>query len=846
MKSQNKIWFLTIRLFLEKALDVTIVYKSPKVKSNEFFEFLDSYINENLSYNNNNMIVGDMNINVKTKTKVVKEYYNMLSGHGFKQLVNEPTRPNVKNLNASSIIDHLFSNNNSINYNIDRSDKISDHYIIMINYNSSSYTMPVSKNCNMIKGYKKQEFLDKVMQRITHNNIGFHEMYEELKFVMKTFVTRVNIAKKRHTYSKKIADLKKNKCSAYNKFINSSDVNDLKIHDELNKKYKKEIKSHKVNEIQEKLTKFRHDPKRLWSTLKNLYKPSNNDIKAIIFDNIVVDNPIKLRNKLNKFFVESVHELVTSIEKSKNNDYNNKIEKPNEQFDLVTIDKKQLKKYVELIKSKNFDDFVYGENILDLISNDQLADTFLRSINKLIIENEMPQSLKISIISPIPKVDNPKVPEDYRPINNLPVLEKLIETIVLDQLNEFLEVNKIISDAQHGFRAKHSTETALIALTDNIVQNFEKNKIVLTIFLDFKRAFETINRKILIDKLQKYNFGNDTIKWFESFLSQRKQVVKINGEYSDEIDVELGVPQGSKLANMLFILYVNDLVNHLKDCDIIMYADDTSISVSGSTTEEVIDKMNNILKIVSDWLKFNRIALNKNKCKYIIFSNRQKKNLVKNVDIVIDDTIIENVDQIKYLGVIVDEKLDFSKNSELVIKKLNKKLGFIRRQGFKMNEASRVLYYKSIVQPHLDYCSFLIHMSCKSQIDKMQKIQNKFLRAIKLKKEMSNHDLVRKELNICNVYVRINVNILKSLNRINTNKMPNELIKRIKIVSNKTRHNLRQGTEFNVPKYYTKVGKKSFFYYGKNLMNQANRYISKNKLQNNNIINNYCKFLNEV
>ena len=126
------------------------------------------------------------------------------------------------------------------------------------------------------------------------------------------------------------------------------------------------------------------------------------------------------------------------------------------------------------------------------------------------------------------------------------------------------------------------------------------HQVVLTMFLDFKRAFETIDRKILLDKLRKYNFAEDTIQWFESFLSQRKQLVKINGEYSDKILVELGVPQGSKIANILFILYINDLVNHLKDCDIIMYADDTSISVACESLKEANEKMNRILSIVSD------------------------------------------------------------------------------------------------------------------------------------------------------------------------------------------------------------------------------------------------------
>lgn len=293
----------------------------------------------------------------------------------------------------------------------------------------------------------------------------------------------------------------------------------------------------------------------------------------------------------------------------------------------------------------------------------------------------------------------------------------------------------------------------------------------------------------------------------------------------------------------MFVLYINDLADHLKDCNVIMYADDTSISVSCNTVKEAVEEMNKILEIVSDWLKFNRIALNINKCKYMIFENKSNKNAVKEAVIKIDNILIEKVSQIKYLGVMLDHKLNFNANAENVVKKLNKKLGFLRRQGSKMDEISRTLFYKSLVQPHIDYCSFLINMSDKKFLDLIQKIQNKFIRAIKLKNRMENHELVRKQLNIVNVSIRVNVNVLKTFNRINNRKLPIELNKRITLISTKNKYSLRQGNSFNVPNYLTKVGKKSFFYSAQKMLNEANEYIKKNKLENKNTIENYCKFL---
>ena len=242
------------------------------------------------------------------------------------------------------------------------------------------------------------------------------------------------------------------------------------------------------------------------------------------------------------------------------------------------------------------------------------------------------------------------MPEDYRPINNLPVLEKVLELIIIDQLKEFLFENNVIANEQHGFRANHSTETALITLTDNVVQHLEESRVVITVFLDFKRAFETIDRKILIDKLRKYNFSEETCEWFRNFLSNRKQTVKLGDEFSEEVSVYIGVPQGSMIANMLFVLYINDIVKSLKGCDIIMYSDDTSISIASPDILKAAELMNSALEKISDWLKFNKILLNVKKSKYMIFGAKGKTD----IKLIIDKTEIEKVYEFRYLGVIVD------------------------------------------------------------------------------------------------------------------------------------------------------------------------------------------------
>lgn len=201
---------------------------------------------------------------------------------------------------------------------------------------------------------------------------------------------------------------------------------------------------------------------------------------------------------------------------------------------------------------------------------------------------------------------------------------------------------------------KHSCEDAVNSLMDNWYEHIKNNKIVITAFLDFKRAFETIDRNILIKKLQRINFSPNIIKWFTCFLNERKQRTKIGNVYSNDIHVNIGVPQGSKLSNLLFILYINDTTKIDEAAQFVMYADDTSVSVVADDINGAIEKMNDLLSKVDDWLSFNKISINVNKCKCIIINYKGKSNEM----IKIHDVELEIVKEIKYLGVKLDSRLN--------------------------------------------------------------------------------------------------------------------------------------------------------------------------------------------
>lgn len=499
--------------------------------------------------------------------------------------------------------------------------------------------------------------------------------------------------------------------------------------------------------------------------------------------------------------------------------------------------------------------------ISKMMENSTLANTFKNAINKVIELGEIPNQLKISCVTPIPKINNAIDAADFRPINNLPVIEKIIESNLLNQIETFIEDNKIMTIKQHGFRKNFNTSTAVMSLLNFWINAIENNEIVVTVFLDFKRAFETINREILIEKLRKYNFSEKTITLLKSYLSQRKQFVKVDGIHSDLREVNCGIPQGSKLSSILFNLYINDLVINT-NAEVVMYADDTTLSVKAKTTYEAIHIMNNELEKINDWVKFNKILLNKNKCNYMIVNKPNKKKNIRvnenegsdvqqedenqeedEIEVEIDDVPLEKVGHTKYLGITLDKNLKFNLHAESIIKKVSKKLGLFRRIQRKFNFETKLIYYNSLVQPHFDYCSFIFDFIDKKYMDKLRVLQNHFLRVITNSPSDARIQRMLERTKIIPIEKRIRANILKSIYFI-LEKSPSDLKRHIYRNRDIRSRTLRFADCFRTPDYKKTVSKKFIFYKGLADYNKFLEFCKKPENVNNRFNLNYINYCN--
>jgi len=240
-----------------------------------------------------------------------------------------------------------------------------------------------------------------------------------------------------------------------------------------------------------------------------------------------------------------------------------------------------------------------------------LVQPLTNIVNSSIKSGQFPDGWKNALVTPIFKSGDDKMSCNYRPISLLPALSKVLEKIVSEQLIHYLEINQYLSPLQFGFRNNHSTESAICLLTENIKQYLDKGNVAGAVFLDLKKAFDTVNHNILISKLSKFNLSKKSLSWFESYLKGREQCVVINGVRSTFLEIKTGIPQGTVLGPILFSLYINDLPDVVSpDIGLLMYADDAVVYASADTCTTVADKLNANLERISSWLASSHLTLN--------------------------------------------------------------------------------------------------------------------------------------------------------------------------------------------------------------------------------------------
>lgn len=298
---------------------------------------------------------------------------------------------------------------------------------------------------------------------------------------------------------------------------------------------------------------------------------------------------------------------------------------------------------------------------------------------------------------------------------------------MLKKLNIFLEKHKLITEKQYGFRAKRSTALALIELIEKITFATEKKQHTVGVFIDLSKAFDTINHSLLLSKSYNYGIRGPAHQWLKSYLNNRQQFVQINGQRSDLKDIICGVPQGSVLGPLLFLLFINDLCEVSKVLHFLMFADDTNFFYSGNNLSEITENINSEMGKVKKWFDKNKLCLNWEKTKYMIFGNCKKN---ENVRIAIEGNEIERVNEIKFLGVILNDKLNWKDHIVYIKSKVCKSIGVLYQVKDVLDCFSLHMLYNSLILPYFGYCTEVWGNTYSSNTRSLFLLQKKALRII--------------------------------------------------------------------------------------------------------------------
>ena len=322
-------------------------------------------------------------------------------------------------------------------------------------------------------------------------------------------------------------------------------------------------------------------------------------------------------------------------------------------------------------------------------------------INASILEGSFPDCLKTAIVIPVFKKGNTELMNNYRPISLLPVMSKVFEKVINNQLTNVIE-NGYIDENQFGFRRAHSTEDALLKFADKVQRELAENKHVVSVFVDVSKAFDSCDHGILITKIKRTGLSEIGIKLIQSYLRDRKQHVIVNGVDGGSFVINIGVGQGTILGPTFFKIYIMDLHLHTKLFSM-KFADDSSFIGSGTSRDEVQSLVNNELKKVSDWFVANRLTLHPSKSKFLVHSRD------KLIEIRLNDTVLQRSgyglqeESVKLLGVDIDENLDWKCHVQAVIKKINKGSYLLWRHSRKLSLAMKKTIYESFVRCHILY-----------------------------------------------------------------------------------------------------------------------------------------------
>ena len=826
----------------QKNLIIGIIYRQHNTPES-FLSYFEETLERLAATGKRILVMGDFNLCL-LKSETFGHSHNFLSSvlsYGIMPMIDKPTR--VRG-NSASLIDNILVNEpdqvqGSGNILSDTSDHFSQFCIFK---SKMEKTKPVKTKRRDFSKFSKTSFLNDLGQVDWDSLIS--RSGNDIDNLFSSFYKKLNKIVNKHAPIKQISRRQAKQLTK--PWITRGIRASIKIKNKLfasgqeerYKYYRNKIcrltriskRNYFNNYFNDNLTNM----KKMWSGINGLLNRKGKNTKDISAlkdghnGDKTINEPYLIANKLNEHFATVGSNLASKIplvEQTFQN-YLNKM-KPTENsffFSPVTSDEVE-HEILSIPNSKSHGLYSCPTELLKY-SHKILSKTLASMFNLSISLGKFPSKLKQSKIIPIFKSDDKTDPNNYRPISLLSNFNKIFEKLMYSRMKTFITKTNIFNTSQYGFREGHSTEHAILDLVSNIQANMDKGLYSCGVFIDLKKAFDTVDHTILLQKLHFYGFRGIINDWFKSYLCNRTQTTQIGSLVSEKRITGCGVPQGSILGPLLFLIYINDIHKCSEKLQFFIFADDTNVLYSDKNLKSIEIIVNNELHNLYLWLTCNKLTLNIKKSNFVIFHPRQKKpNYKPQINIYDNEKNksipLDNREYIKYLGILIDQNLSWKVHIDNIVTKASKLIGLIAKLRHIVPFHTLLTIYRSLILPFFTYGITVWGQACESYLNKILTLQKRVIRLVYFADKKTHAAPLFVSAQILPLHFLYHRSLAILMHDISTHSAPPNLLNLFQKVSSIHTYKTRSSTSKN---FYTnkpnlKIQQKSFSSHGAKLWN---------------------------
>jgi len=750
----------------QKDVIVGVIYRPSGKDCKKFFVFLNNLLHKLDSERRPVYLLGDFNINLLASATCgyAQQFIDILFSHGFYHRIDRPTRITG---DSATLIDNIFTNvlaDNTCSGPLLLG--LSDHLPIYVTlpYPDSRPTHDADEHKFIFKRFYLQDKLLQFKHALANVDWSQQFVSDDVNINFSSFT---RIITQLHDSHFPITKIKLPVKGFYKPWITGAIKNSIKKKNNLYKlslshrtpdsiarykAYKNKLttllriaeKNHYAN----KLAAVNGNNGKTWKVLNQILMRTStkNSIKSLNCEGIEINSQQAIVNKLNDHFVEIGPTLADAISRPL-------IEVPStvipQSIFLSPTTENEILNIISDLKASSAKGYDQIPISLIKFCKQEFAPILSYLINDSFTAGIFPDGAKIAKVVPIYKNGDKKLLNNYRPISILSSFSKIIEKAMFNRLISFLERHSILHPNQFGFRKKLSTNSAILQLVDKLNKALDENKVTIGVFLDLSKAFDTIDHHILVTKLENYGVRGTVNHWFKSYLQNRSQYTILENTHSNSRQISCGVPQGSILGPLLFLIYINELNMITDSVETIMFADDTNLFISGKDLSVLESNLNTLLNKVSEWLRYNLLSLNLAKTVCIVFAKKKLRPL----QLLIAGTPIEQVLETKFLGVIISANLTWKSHIDTVCTKMAKNIGIIAKVRHILPQWQVRQLYLTLVQPYLTYCCLVWASDVRTGIlSRIHKLQKKYCRLILFAHFQAHSPPLFRALNILTIY----------------------------------------------------------------------------------------------